>query len=238
MTNVARLICANAAIPFSEEKTAFPPLTCQIEERSLVCFLGQRFNILNLYLETLAGLTEPDSGTVEHFIREQSTSTPSHFPPIAYLSHHSALLSVLNGLENVKLPALYHQLGSREEIEKQAEALINELKYQADYKVLPAFMTMLRKRHLLIARALMLKPQVLFIENPFTGLEIEEATLLGDYLGSLVQNKNLTLITSNATLEFVEHYAKQIIYTTADDFHFFNDWQSFFAYKQLNRLKF
>lgn len=238
MKNTTALICAQAAVPYCEDKPFLPALTCQINAASLVCFLGQRFRTLNIYLQMLAGLIEPESGAVEHFVEPQVTPAHSHFPGIAYLDYNSALLSVLNGLENVKLPALYHQLGTRQQIDDQAQALLNELQYDANHKVLPAFMTMLQKRHLLIARALMLKPQVLFIENPFAGLELEEATILGQYLTTLVKNKNITLVTSNANLDFVEHYGEQIIYATDQDFQFFQQWQDFSDYKQRNLLKF
>jgi NitT/TauT family transport system ATP-binding protein len=237
MNLATTLIRAEAAIPFFSGNRALSPLTCQIATGSLVCFLGQKFSILNIYLQMLAGLTHPQAGSVKCFIRSQDTVHPD-FPSIAYLSYDSSLLSILNGIENVKVPALYHQLGTKLQIEQQANDLLGELQYDADHTVLPAFMSMLQKRHLLIARALMLQPKMLFIENPFAGLELEEAAILGEYLATLVKNKNISLIVSNANLDFVEHYAKQIIYVTEQDFHFFNQWQSFSDYKQLNRLKF
>jgi ABC-type multidrug transport system ATPase subunit len=238
MKNAATLISAQAAIPFFDGKRSLSPLTCQINQASVVCFLGQRFSILNIYLQMLAGLTEPQLGDVQHFIQPHTTSVHSHFPAIAYLNYNSTLLSILNGIENVKLPALYHQLGSKQQIETKAQALLAELNYGANHTLLPPFMSMLQRRHLLIARALMLNPKVLFIENPFADLELGEAAILGEYLAMLVKNKAITLVTSNANLDFVEHYANQIIYTTERDFHFFSQWQDFFSYKQLNRLKF
>ena len=225
MKNLTALIRANAAIPCCESKGVLPALTCQIDTGSLVCFLGQRFRTLNIYLQMLAGLTEPDSGLVEHFVEQKVTPAHSHFPGIAYLDYNSALLSVLNGLENVKLPALYHQLGTRQQIEEQAQELLNELQYDANHTILPAFMPML-------------KPQVLFIENPFADLELEEAAILGQYLATLVKNKNITLVTSSAHLDFVEHYAEQIIYATVQDFQLFRQWQDFSHYKQQHLLKF
>lgn len=238
MKNTVALVCAHAAVPCCEDQRFLPPLSYQINTGSLVCFLGQRFRTLNIYLQMLAGLTEPESGLVEHFVEQQITPAHSHFPGIAYLDYSSTLLSVLNGLENVKLPALYHQLGTRQQIDEQAQDLLNQLQYDANHQVLPAFMTMLQKRHLLIARALMLKPQMLFIENPFADLELEDAAILGQYLATLVKNKNITLVTSNANLDFVEHCAEQIIYATGQDFQFFQQWQDFSHYKQQNRLKF
>jgi ABC-type multidrug transport system ATPase subunit len=238
MTDTNPLIRTVAAIPMDKEKSTLIPLTCEINSASLVCFLGQRFSILNIYLRMLAGLTQPQSGEIEHFVSEQTTPAHSHFPSIAYLNYNSTLLSILNGFENVLVPALYHQLGSRECIEQQAHALLSELNYNANHTLLPTFMSMLQRKHLLIVRALMLKPQIVFIENPFSGLELEEITILGQYLGELVKNKNITIVTSNANLDFVEQYAHHIIYAAEHDFHFFKQWQDFLAYKQLNQLKF
>jgi NitT/TauT family transport system ATP-binding protein len=186
----------------------------------------------------LAGLIDPHSGLVDYFVENQTTPAHTHFPAIAYLNYNSTLLSVLNGIGNVELPALYHQLGTKQEIEARVLALLNELDYGANHKVLPSYMSMLQKRHLLIARALMLNPQILFIENPFADLELEEAAILGGYLAQLVKNKNIAIITSNANLDFVEHYAEQIIYATDNDFQFFQEWQTFLHYKQQQRLKF
>jgi len=228
------LIRAKAAIPFADNPEDFPPLTYDIYPAQLTCFLGARFSILNRYLRLLAGIEKTYSGEVLHFL----CPFQSHFPHVAYLNCHSTLLSVLSGIENVKLPALYHQLGTREKVESKAFELLNEMQYGADHSILPAFMSMLQKRHLLIARAIMLEPKVLFIENPFTGLELAEMAILADYLASLVKQKNITVITSNAHLDFVEHYAQQIIYVTEQAFHFFTHWHTFWEYKQQHRLKF
>lgn len=228
------LIRAKAAIPIAPPQQVFLPLTYDIQAGKLICFLGPRFSILNTYLQLLAGLTEPAEGEIQYFIESQ----PIDFPHIAYLNYNSTLLSVLNGIENVRLPALYHQLGSEKKIGQKVTELLNEINYGADHTLLPSFMSNLQKRHLLIARALMLNPQILFIENPFDGLELAEATILGDYLATLVQNKKMTVITSNAHLAFVEHHSQQIIYAAEQAFHFFTEWAHFLKYKHHHRLKF
>jgi NitT/TauT family transport system ATP-binding protein len=234
MINNPLLIRAKNAIPLATDQQDFLPLSYDVLANQLICFLGSRFSVLNIYLQMLAGIHKPYSGDVTHFVAQCS----AHFPVIAYLNYNSTLLSVLPGVENVKLPALYHQLGSKEQIDLKVTALLAEMDYGADHTLLPAFMSGLQKRHLLIARAIMLDPKIVFIENPFAGLELAEATILGDYLATLVKNKQMTVITSNAHLDFVEHYAQQIIYAAADKFEFFSQWDSFLDYKQQHRLKF
>ncbi len=237
MSQKEPLIEAIKAVPFSDTEASLDPLSCQIHANTLVCFLGSKFSLLNRYMQMLAELTATDSGEV-HYFSETSADEVKNFPEIAYLKSDSALLSILNGFDNVKLPALYHQLASKKDIDKQVAILLNELEYGADHSVLPDFMSMLQKRHLLIARCLILQPKVLLIENPFAGLELQQTQLLGDYLVSLVTQKNLTVIISDAPLAFAEKHAHQFIYYDSEGNHIFEQWQSFSEYENTQGLRF
>lgn len=233
-----KLIIAHQAIPKAKLQTTFLPLNYTLKSASMVCFLGQRFDRANLYMQMLAGLTPLKSGVIDYFDCEKSTKIAKHFPAIAYLSHNSHLLSLVSGIENVKLPALYHQLGTREQVEKKAYALLEELDYEADHSLLPDFMPLLQKRHLLIARAIILEPKLLFIENPFAGLELEEEQIIEGYLNTLVKDKHISVISTHPSLEFVKRYADTIIHCTPTAFNFFENWDDFFMFQQQNKLRF
>ena len=225
------LIQANAATPNGE---LLQSLTCEIGASNLVCMLGQSNMILYAYMEMLAGINEPYSGLMAYsgdLLRNEQHNTCS---PIKYIYHNSALLSILNGVDNIRVPALYHHLGTADEIENEVETLLAELDYQADHKRLPAFMDTLQKRYLLIVRAMMLKPRILFIENPFMDLEREQVRGFGKYLAKLVKTKNMTLVTSNVNLDFVQSYADQIIYLSEDDIHVFKERETFSHFIQTN----
>ena len=227
------LIQVISAIPDNESFTSTQSLTCEISMPGLVCILGQHINILNACMEMLAGIIEPYSGSI-NYSDDLSKSNSSHnYSAIAYIYHNSTLLSILNGVDNVKAPALYHHIACKNEIDKEADILLAELDYEADHKLLPAFMNTLQKRHLLIVRAIMLKPKVLFIENPFMGLDRKQVRNFGQYLAGLVNEKNITVITSNVNLDFVQSYADQIIYLTSTDTHVFKQREDFFNHIQV-----
>jgi ABC-type multidrug transport system ATPase subunit len=227
MNDKAALIQAISAIPYSDLRPPSVPLTCEINAASLVCLLGQQFSVINAYMQMLAGTNEPYTGSVNYADSLLNNSDKNDCPAIAYLYHNSALLSVLNGIDNVKVPALYHQLASTTQIDKEVYALVNEFEYGADHLILPAFMSTLQRRHLLIVRAIMLKPKILFIESPFSNLDRDQVRVFGQYLSGLVKNKNITVITSNANLDFVRSYADQVIYITTATVHVFNHWETF-----------
>ena len=227
MNDKAALIQTISAIPYSDLRPPSVPLTCEINAASLVCLLGQQFSVINVYMQMLAGTNEPYTGSVNYADSLLNNSDKNDCPAIAYLYHNSALLSVLNGIDNVKVPALYHQLASTTQIDKEVYALVNEFEYGADHLILPAFMSTLQRRHLLIVRAIMLKPKILFIESPFSNLDRDQVRVFGQYFSGLVKNKNITVITSNANLDFVRSYADQVIYITTATVHVFNHWETF-----------
>jgi len=223
------LIQANSAAPNSELSQ---PLSCEVTAASLVCLLGQSNITLYAYMEMLAGINEPDTGLLTYAGDLLRPSKYNNRTAIRYIYHNSALLSILNGIDNIKVPALYHHLGSVEEIDREVERLLAEIEYDVDHKQLPAFMDTLQKRYLLVVRAIMLKPRVLFIENPFMDLDREQVRVFGKYLASLVKEKNITLITSNVNLDFVHSYAGQIIYLSAKDIHVFQEREKFSQFIQ------
>jgi ABC-type multidrug transport system ATPase subunit len=236
------LIQAVSASPGLGPLTSSAPLTCEINAASLVCLLGQQFSVINAYMQMLAGTNEPYAGSINYADILLNNGTNNDCPVIAYLYYNSALLSVLNGIDNVKVPAIYHQLGSTKEIDKEACTLVGEFEYGANHMILPAFMSTLQRRHLLIVRAIMLKPKILFIENPFLTLDREQVRIFGKYIASLVKSKNITVITSNANLDFVRSYADQMVYITSANVHVFNHWGAFSHYintrsaKSLDRI--
>lgn len=226
------LIQAIGALPNNELFASLQSLTCEIKPASLVCILGQRSNTLNACMEMLAGINEPYTGSVMYEDNLFTLNKHNNCLPIKYIYHNSALLSILNGIDNIKVPALYHHLGSIAEIDKEVDTLLAELEYQADYKLLPAFLDTLQKRYLLIVRAIMLKPRILFIENPFRDLDREQVRVFGKYIAGLVKEKNMTVITSNVNLDFVQRYADQIIYLTTEEIHVFQERETFSCFIQ------
>jgi ABC-type multidrug transport system ATPase subunit len=230
MNDNTALIQAFSAVPCLKPLPPSVPLSCEISAASLVCLLGQQYNFINAYMQMLAGTNEPHTGIINYANSLLTNNDNNNCPSIAYLYHNSALLSVLNGIDNVKVPALYHQLASTTQIDKEVHTLVAEFEYGADHLILPAFMSALQRRHLLIVRSIMLKPRILFIENPFSSLDREQVRVFGQYLSGLVKNKNITVVTSNANLDFVRSYADQMIYITSADVHVFNHWETFSHY--------
>lgn len=225
------VIQAESARPCFEGEQPLPPLNCLITPANQICMVGDHIPIMTCYLRMLAGVDAPCSGEVSLPGGDSSTMDAEqrrHLRQlVAFVARGGPLLSVLNGINNVKLPAQYHGLGSAADIEQRTRELIAELEYLADHDVLPAYMTGLQRRHLAIARALILEPKVLFVDDPFEGLDRYARGMIGTYLDFLVQEKGLAVVTSNANLTFVKENADMIIYCGREGMLPFDGWESF-----------
>ena len=213
MPNPPVLIHAHEAVPV----LSYPVLNCSIPAAAFVCFKSHHLVELNVYLTMLAKHKLPVSGTIDY---------PRPLT-IAYVDEKIQLISSLSGLDNIKLVAEYHQLDTIKQINERAEQLLAQFNCSHASHELPAFMTNLEKVLLLIARALISGPDILFIEKPFDGLNMHEHTILGDHLISLVTDSKLTVVSSDTTLAFIKKAAQNIFYCDGKKFYTYNQWDSF-----------
>lgn len=171
----------------------------------LVVLVGPGREQISTWLYALAGLEPLAAGRLQLLGRPASevdaVQRREFWHQLGFVTPQAPLLSIISGLRNVMLPALYHRLAPEAEAERRACALLGEIAYDADHYVLPAFMGELQRRHLLIARALMLEPRVLMLEQPLDGLDVPVADLLRDYIvGKVRPRVNLLVVAANDAL--------------------------------------
>lgn len=213
---------------YDEEPRRLPPLDCGIGEKGTVCIIGNHSAILSAYLRVLGGVDSPRGGQLRLF------GTPLHAldrqawrelrQRIGFVTRRAPLLSVLNGLENVLLPALYHKHYNRREAEHRARELATELNCRANLQLLPAFITPLERVQLAIARAAILDPPVMFLEEPFHELDIEDHREISGFLRNWSEQHSLVMSTRD--LHFVRHNDCQIIFAGCDGIYYFDSWRA------------
>jgi ABC-type transporter Mla maintaining outer membrane lipid asymmetry ATPase subunit MlaF len=97
----------------------------------------------------------------------------------------SALVSRLTLLENVELPLVEHtSVGATAARERAAEVL-REVGITGDIERTPERISRLDRRRVALARALVLEPQLLLIDEPGNGLDAHAATELDETLHGL-----------------------------------------------------
>jgi len=104
---------------------------------------------------------------------------------VGVLFESSALVSRLTLLENVELPLVEHTTMDATAARDKASELLREVGVEADIELTPELVSRLDRRRAALARALVLEPPLLLIDEPGHGLDADAATELDDTLRAL-----------------------------------------------------
>lgn len=116
----------------------------------------------------------------------------------------SALISRLSILENVELPLLEHTTASSDEARDAARALLAEVGLVVDDETAPSELGRAEQRLAALARALALRPPVLVLDEPSSGLDPHSAAQLDEAIARLqdIQGFGVLIVTHQVRYAF------------------------------------
>ncbi len=161
-------------------------------------------------LRVLAGLLKPDGGAVRFGGRPLVSAESAHRRRVGLISHHSLLYDGLTAAENLVFYARLYGLADPRGAAAGALAAVG-LGDRAGDRVATFSRGMVQR--LAIARALLHGPDVLLLDEPFSGLDQHAAAALRELLGRLrAERRTMVLVTHNLDegLELASHVAIQV----------------------------
>ena len=161
-------------------------------------------------IKILSGLTRPSSGTARVAGFDVSEGHPDMRKEIGIISHSTALYADLTSLENLIFFARMHGI---EQPEEKALKVIEEvgLSPRRNDRVRTFSRGMLQR--LSIARAVLHDPAILFLDEPFTGLDLHATNVLKEHLQRLHDRRRTILMTTHdisCGLEMCDKVALQV----------------------------
>jgi len=161
-------------------------------------------------IKILSGLTQPSSGTAKVAGFDVTEGHPEMRKEIGVISHSTALYADLTPLENLMFFARMHGL---EQPEDKALKVIEEvgLSRRRNDRVRTFSRGMLQR--LSIARAVLHDPAILFLDEPFTGLDLHATNVLKEHLQRLHdRRRTILMITHDIScgLEMCDKVALQV----------------------------
>ncbi len=161
-------------------------------------------------LRVLAGLLKPDGGSVRFGGEVLVRANAAHRRRVGLISHHSLLYDGLTAAENLVFYARLYSVPEPRAAAARALAGVG-LEQRADDAV-GTFSRGMTQR-LAIARALLHDPEVMLLDEPFSGLDQAAAATLRQLLGRLrAERRTMVLVTHNIDegLELATHVAIQV----------------------------
>lgn len=226
------LLQAEALRPRREDGTAFEQaLDYRCGGGRVVCLVGPNGGGKTAYLRALAGIDVLAAGKLELFGQDVARLDDEQFTRLrrraAFINEGAPLLSVVTGLSNVTLPAMYHHLGTSEEILKAALDTLTFLRYPGRHDQLPAYLNQHERLLLAIARCLMLSPELIFLDEPFHMTDSACRERESEIYTRLARERGLSVFLATHNLGFVKRRADEILFIHPSGVRHFDGWKAF-----------
>ena len=183
---------------FANRVTALSDLNLDVQEGEFLSLLGPSGCGKSTVLRLISRLSDPTSGTIEW--RDGR-------PEIGFVFQEPTLMPWATVFSNVYLPLRFRGVSRREARDRIEEALerVGLAKFASAY---PRELSGGMKMRVSIARALVLRPPLLLMDEPFAALDEITRLKLND---DLVQLK----VTLGATIIFVTHSVFESVYLSS-----------------------
>lgn len=188
---------------FGENKV-FQDFNFDIENGKVTAIFGPNACGKSTLLNILSGLISKDSGNIK-------TEKFDLFEfSYIFQNYRESLLPWRTNFENVALP-LEIQNKSKQEIRQRVEELQKLFEFKFNWESYPYELSGGQQQILAFMRALVTKPKVLFIDEPFSALDYENNLRLREHLQKyfLAFKPTILLITHN--IEEAVHLAEKIV---------------------------
>jgi len=180
---------------YAEHLTALGPLDLDIHEGEFLSLLGPSGCGKSTALRVIAGLLEPSAGEV---------IWPHGKPPIGFVFQDPTLMPWATARDNVRLPLDLLRV-PREEADRRAQAALERVGLSGFETAYPRTLSGGMRMRVSLARALVARPKLLLMDEPFAAVDEMTRQSLNDDLIRLWRDDGLTIV-------FVTHSVTESTY--------------------------
>lgn len=155
-------------------------------------------------INLVAGLLEPDAGTIR-FGGKRLRDTNFGY---VFQNYREALFPWMRSIDNIRYPLKFRKI-PRAERNTRVERLVDRLGVTLDLAKYPYQLSGGQQQLVSIMRSLVIEPEVLFLDEPFSALDYEMTLFMRDQLQALFMDTRTTMV-------FVSHDLEEAVYL-ADD---------------------
>ncbi|EDT47796.1 ABC transporter ATP-binding protein [Streptococcus infantarius] len=173
------------------DKTVIEHLNLEVEEGKLLAYIGTNGAGKSTTMKMLTGLLKPTSGEIELAADLK----------IGMVFQESVLDEELTVLDNLKSRQALYRKQDKAWLEKLIQLTGLDAFLNQTYGTLSGG----QRRRVDIVRALLNKPNLLFLDEPMTGLDIQTRRAIWEILHRLQREENLTIFLTTHYLEEAEN---------------------------------
>ncbi len=189
--------------------TAVRDLSCDIRRGEILGLLGPNGSGKSTTVKMVTGLLAPSSGTVSLHGEDIRNDLDAYKARLGYVPEEPHLYTYLTGPEYLFLVGRLRGL-SEETIERRSSRLLDLLGiYDDRYQAMSSYSKGMRQK-VLLAAAILHNPEILVLDEPFSGLDVSAARILKVFVRSLAAEGKIVLFSSHV-LEVVEQVCSTVV---------------------------
>lgn len=186
-------------------RTVLDDVSLKVNRGEAFCILGRSGSGKSVTLKIMIGLIRADKGKVRIHGDEvrygDTESLVSLRKSIGFLFQNAALFDSISVFENVAFPLRRHTRKPEEEIREIVRTRLKEVELEKEGDKMPSELSGGMSKRAGLARALVLEPSVLLVDEPSSGLDRITAGEIYALLLQLKKNRKETMVvvTHDAT---------------------------------------
>ncbi len=207
------IIIENISKDYSGQKI-LDSINMKIPRGKLIAITGISGCGKSTLLKIMAGLTYPDNGKVYidginifQITRSRLFEMRKDF---GFVFQDAALISNLSIFENIALPLRYHYNLNEDEIQKRVNNSLEDFDLLHIKNYLPAQLSMGQRKLVSFARALIMKPRILFFDEPVSGIDAIARQKMIEMILPLKDDPDITILMVSHNLDFIKQSADYI----------------------------
>ncbi len=186
---------------------ALSELNFEISQGELVALLGANGAGKTTLLRILAALTRPSTGTAEVAGYELSHEPQQVRKRIGVVSHQTLLYGEMSAQENLHF---YGRMFRVPDLQARIDDLLGLMELKKRRHDLVRTFSRGMQQRLSLARAVLHQPNVLLLDEPFTGLDIHAEDLLTRFIEKAVTDQVTVLMTVH-DLDYALDHAQRLL---------------------------
>lgn len=175
---------------------ALDDLTLQVQPGRITCLLGPNGSGKTTLLNVLTGLLKVTSGEVAVLGLHPHTNRAAVLRRMALVPQETSIYPELSARENLTFHAAYYGIPNQEVASRVDEVLrLVELENRADDRA-GTFSGGMQRR-LALAKALMMRPELLLLDEPTLGVDVQSRESIWQRIEAIAANGQSVLLTTN-----------------------------------------
>ncbi len=186
-------------------------LNLTIQRGQTIAIIGESGCGKTVFMKTLVGLIRPTEGRVLFDNRSLSETSPTDLAKIrrrfGFVFQNAALFDSMTIFENIAFPLHQHEVASASDVRERVMKRLSEVGLSKDVaKKYPAELSGGMRKRVGLARALILKPELVVYDEPTTGLD----PIMSDVINELILDTRRRYPVTSVVVTHDMHTARKV----------------------------